>query len=204
MSFSPLVRNKHFKTGPQAETDLVLKIYNQQLSKYNKGVGPKPDLQTLIDKSRVKGYGFDYNRKLPEVPPITVFKGVIKNTKILFPKDLKVTFIEECRKDSGFYLLLYSTGIKFGMSSNIARRMVEYKKPWCKNIVKSLYFYTTINIARDIENTIKRELLLRISPGEGSIEFICNTTLNKLQKLIKSLIKSNLDISDPYMLNTTL
>ena len=41
----------------------------------------------------------------------------------------------------GVYLLEYDDGLKIGMSANIQRRIRDYNKPWCRPVLRSIFFY---------------------------------------------------------------
>lgn len=180
------IKRRNAKSADQAETDLVLKIYKKQQSAYNKGTGPKPNLEELVNKSRVRV--FDPDCKLPQMD-IKAWNGeIVESKKISFPKGLKIKFIEESKPLPGFYLLQFDTGIKFGISTNITRRMIEYRKPWCKPIVKSLYTYLDIKLAKNIEESLKRDFYLH-DISDGSTEFLANKSLPELIKVIKSTVR---------------
>ncbi len=180
------IKKSYRKSANQSETDLILKIYQKQVSAHNKGKGPKPDLDALINKSRVKDFGFDESRflKSPEDRTWNHFKI---GRSIVFPKGLKLEFTEEVRALPGFYLIQFPNGIKFGISKNIKQRLIEYQKPWCQAINNHLFYYVGFSVARDIETTLIRDFYTYCT--EGTREFVVNVTVNELISRIKNLIK---------------
>lgn len=187
MSENWYINRKFQLTSSEAESRLIKKLYRKLFSLYNRGMGPKPDLDSLIQKSRIKHTGLVENikTKLHE-PGEDFYRGHVVGKRLNFPIQIKLDFIKECKPSPGFYILIFDNGLKFGKSINIKRRMKYYEKPWSANCIERWFSYMDSRLARDLEVAIQREYSLSYG-GKGSSEFITTVTSTQLMKYLKSI-----------------
>ncbi len=82
---------------------------------------------------------------------------------------------------SGIYILEYSHGSKLGQTRNLARRMAEYAKPWCREPMRIVALGLPVCFLSNVEWLLKKGL-------KSKTEFVVDMTIEDALPFLEHIL----------------